>query len=170
MIKIPEINFVQLDRIYDPLLVPLLQEFSREVEFGGIDVGSSTIEKEAFLSLDEIKRKKNICLLAFSGKKLVGFQATHRYTNDGDEYRTEGSLEFTQSYVLPEFRRRGIGNRMKSICLEQAERDGITKVIAAIERENEPSIGVHQKLGFKMVGEYEGGIGHIYVVYKKELK
>lgn len=55
-------------------------------------------------------------------------------------------------YTKPEFRGRGcLTLAVQSICLE-AQRAGLTRVLAAIHPDNAASLHVHEKLGFGRVG------------------
>jgi L-amino acid N-acyltransferase YncA len=55
-------------------------------------------------------------------------------------------------YVAPEATRRGIGRALLQALIEQSERAGFWTLTAGIFPENEASIALHTRCGFKLVG------------------
>ncbi|MBR5309440.1 MAG: ribosomal protein S18-alanine N-acetyltransferase [Clostridia bacterium] len=54
--------------------------------------------------------------------------------------------------VLPEYRRRGIGERLLSALTEYSENNGITLMTLEVRESNIPAIGLYEKHGFTLVG------------------
>jgi L-amino acid N-acyltransferase YncA len=55
-------------------------------------------------------------------------------------------------YVAPEVARRGIGHALLQALIEQSERAGFWTLTAGIFPENEASVALHARCGFKLVG------------------
>ena len=55
-------------------------------------------------------------------------------------------------YVRPEFARRGIGIRLYRELLARLEQAGVHTVLGGISGPNEPSVAMHEKLGFERIG------------------
>lgn len=58
-------------------------------------------------------------------------------------------------YVGDAFRRRGIGSRLLGALVQQSEGEGIWTLQASIFPENEASVAVHLRHGFRVVGRRE---------------
>jgi len=58
-------------------------------------------------------------------------------------------------YVSKEVRGRGVGTRLLRRLIEASEKTGIWTLQAGIFSENEPSIKLHKKCGFRVVGRRE---------------
>lgn len=57
-------------------------------------------------------------------------------------------------YVGAGHRRRGVGRRLYDTLLPLLERQGLTLAIAGITLPNEPSVALHEAVGFEPVGVY----------------
>jgi phosphinothricin acetyltransferase len=64
----------------------------------------------------------------------------------------------TGIYLAPDAQGRGLGGRLLSTHLGLLERQGMVTVIAGIALPNEPSVALHEKLGFVLSG-IERGVG-----------
>ena len=58
-------------------------------------------------------------------------------------------------YVSPDARGRGVGRALLEALIERAERAGIWTIQAGIFAENEPSVALHLRCGFRVVGVRE---------------
>lgn len=159
-----DISIVPYDHSNEDLIRPLLAEFQREEEH---EVNEKKIYRNVECALKDLKEGRDNGILAFLGDDLVGFQITHQYNNQADEFRGVGTLEFTQSYVQPSCRRQGIGRKMKEFCLQQILGDAeISTLLAVIDEENIPSRRLHENLGLENISHYDDGIGRTYFVYQ----
>jgi L-amino acid N-acyltransferase len=68
---------------------------------------------------------------------------------DGYRFTVEHSV-----YVHREFRGHGLGRMLMEALIERAASNGVHVMIAAIESENEASIGLHSALGFRLAGKF----------------
>lgn len=59
-------------------------------------------------------------------------------------------------HVAPAFQRRGVARALMGALIEAARASGRTQMVAAIGLPNEPSIALHEVLGFKRVGLMPG--------------
>jgi L-amino acid N-acyltransferase YncA len=58
-------------------------------------------------------------------------------------------------YVSADMRGRGVGRALMRALLESADAGGIWTIQTSIFPENEPSLALHEKLGFRVVGRRE---------------
>lgn len=68
-------------------------------------------------------------------------------------------------YVSAQFRGQQIGYQLLAYLIEHSEKQGIWTLRAGIFPENLPSIALHQKLGFRIVG-YREKLGKQYGVWR----
>jgi phosphinothricin acetyltransferase len=59
------------------------------------------------------------------------------------------------AYIHPECHRRGHGRRLYGVVLEMARRQGFFTACAGITMPNEGSVGLHQSMGFQLIGVYK---------------
>jgi len=67
-------------------------------------------------------------------------------------YRGVGAVSV---YVAPAQMRRGVGRALLAQLIETAERAGFWTLEAGIFPENEASVALHERCGFRLVGERE---------------
>ena len=58
-------------------------------------------------------------------------------------------------YVAPEAQGRGVGRALLARLVDESEREGIWTLQAGIFPENEPSVALHERCGFRVVGTRE---------------
>lgn len=88
------------------------------------------------------------CIVAEDGGEVVGFASLSPY-KERAAYRTtvEDSV-----YVRRDQHRKGVGRLVLGEVLAVARRHGFHSVMARIEATREASIGLHESLGFRLVG------------------
>jgi L-amino acid N-acyltransferase YncA len=88
--------------------------------------------------------------------ELEGAVAGYAYAGP---YRARPAYRFTVEdsvYIDPSMHRRGVGRSLLERLLVEAEKEGFRQMIAVIGDSNhQPSIALHQALGFRMVGTFE---------------
>jgi phosphinothricin acetyltransferase len=91
-------------------------------------------------------------LAAELGGEVVGYAYAGRYhARPGYRFTLEDSI-----YVAPQAHRGGVGRRLLTELITRAEAIGYRQMIAVIgDSANEPSIGLHRALGFRLVGRFE---------------
>lgn len=57
-------------------------------------------------------------------------------------------------YLSSHYKGKGLGRKLYTILLDHLKKNGIQNVIGVIALPNEPSIGLHEALNFKKVGEF----------------
>lgn len=67
-------------------------------------------------------------------------------------------------YVAAEARGQGLGARLLQALIESSEREGLWTLQASILPENEPSVAIHERCGFRLVGRQEriGQLGGVW--------
>ncbi|ARJ51299.1 GNAT family N-acetyltransferase [Staphylococcus lutrae] len=103
--------------------------------------------------------------------RVVGF-ATYGMFRDWPAYQY--TIEHA-IYVSPTARRQGIARALLTVLTDTAIAQGYQTMIAGIDAENEGSLKLHEKLGFKAVGTLEK-VGYKFdrwldlTFYQKQLK
>lgn len=73
-------------------------------------------------------------------------------------YRPRPAYRFTCEdtiYCAPEAQGQGVGTALLQQVIEAADRFGFRQMIGVITAESQGSIRLHEKLGFRVVGQYE---------------
>lgn len=84
-----------------------------------------------------------------SGGDVVGYATYGRFREyHGYRYTVEHSV-----YIRSDQRGKGVAVPLMERLIERAKEGGQHVLVAAIEGSNQPSIRLHEKLGFEMVGE-----------------
>jgi phosphinothricin acetyltransferase len=87
-------------------------------------------------------------LVAEQNGRVVGYTALYRWS-DRRAYDITAELSL---YVTPELHRRGIGRELFKQILAAAEVSGIYTVISRITADNDVSLKLHERFGFRTVG------------------
>ncbi len=73
-------------------------------------------------------------------------------------YRPRAAWRFTAEdsiYLAPDQVGKGLGGRLLTALMEQSKAAGFRQMLAVITAERANSVRVHEKQGFKLVGEYK---------------
>jgi phosphinothricin acetyltransferase len=84
-------------------------------------------------------------------KKVLGWTALSRFS----ERREYAGVVESHVFVRADARRRGVGTALLSGLIAATEAQGLWTLQANIFPENEAALGLHQKLGFRVVGTRE---------------
>jgi L-amino acid N-acyltransferase YncA len=116
----------------------------------GIAGGNATFE-HSVPDFDEwlAARLPQPCLVAREGGAVIGWAALSP-TSSRHVYRGVGSVSI---YVDPAFAGRGVGTALLTELVAASERAGLWTLEAGIFPENAASIALHQRCGFRLVGE-----------------
>lgn len=97
----------------------------------------------------ELRRTKGFpVLVAEQAGRVAGYASYGDWRAfDGYRHTVEHSV-----YVDKDCRGAGIGKLLMQALIEHARDNGKHVMIAAIEAENQPSIALHERLGFRLVG------------------
>lgn len=96
-------------------------------------------------------------LVALEGAEVLGYAYAGRH-RDRAAYRWAAD---TTAYVSPAHQRRGVGRALYGALLALLRRQGLYSAVAGITLPNEASVGLHERMGFELVGTYrEIGFKH----------
>jgi phosphinothricin acetyltransferase len=128
----------------------------------GIATGLATFETAApdWPTWDDAHLPGKLRLVAEEDGEVVGFAALSPVSSRA-AYR--GVVENTL-YVARRARGRGIGSALLAELLRRSEEAGVWTVQTSIFPENLPSLAVHQRAGFRVVGRREriGKLGGVW--------
>ncbi|MEP5611761.1 MAG: arsinothricin resistance N-acetyltransferase ArsN1 family B [Cyclobacteriaceae bacterium] len=100
--------------------------------------------------IDHISKELQLPYLVFEqNQEILGYTYATQWKPRAAYERT---VE-TTVYVHPEEFGKGVGNQLYKALLEQLKNSGYHAIIGGIALPNEPSISLHEKLGFVNVGE-----------------
>ena len=118
----------------------------------GIATRNATFEKQApDWTLWDKAHRKDCRLVAKIADKIVGWAAL---SNVSSRCVYSGVAEVS-IYIDSEYRGRGIGDRLLKSLIAESEAHGIWTLQAGMFPENENSMRLHQKNGFRIVGTRE---------------
>jgi putative acetyltransferase len=79
------------------------------------------------------------------------------YPTDG---LPEGTCELVKMYLLPEYRRKGIGRALIEQCIAFAKENGFNQVYLETMPEFKRAVSIYNKLGFIKLPRSLGNTGH----------
>lgn len=123
----------------------------------GIESGKATFQTEVptWESFDQT-HTQNCRLVAREDSKIIGWTALTPISNKC-AYKGVAELSI---YVANEARGKGIGNHLLESLIKESEKQGYWTLQACIVSDNQASLRLHQKHGFRIVG-YREKIGMI---------
>lgn len=137
----------------------------KQIYESGIATGIATFETQAPTwekwTLAHLKFGR---LVAIQDKKVVGWAALSP-VSDRCVY---GGVAEVSVYVDPLFKGQGIGKRLLRSLIAESEENGIWTLQASIFSENEPSLRLHQGVGFRVIG-YRERIGKLWGEWKDNI-
>lgn len=118
----------------------------------GIATGEATFESEppTWEAFDAVRLREHR-LVAEDGGRVVGWAAVSRVSSR-EVYR--GVVEHS-IYVDPAIQGRGVGKLLLTALVDSTEAAGMWTIQSSIFPENTPSLALHRKLGFRVVGTRE---------------
>jgi len=121
----------------------------RRIYEDGIATGNATFESSApaWEAWDRAHRPDSR-LVARSGGRALGWAALSRVS----ERCVYGGVAEVSVYVEAAARGRGIGRRLLEELVRASEEAGVWTLQAGIFPENAPSIALHERCGFRVVG------------------
>ena len=91
---------------------------------------------------------RSFLFVAKNGKKPVGFAYGTVFWDFQFEVSQSIGL-INDVYVLPEFRGKGIGQKLVIECLKKLKKEGIDLVRLTVLKHNESAVRLYEKLGFE---------------------
>jgi L-amino acid N-acyltransferase YncA len=123
-----------------------------EIYMAGIATKNATFEQQAPDWQTWSSSHRSDCrLIASLGSRIVGWAALSNVSNRC----VYGGVAEVSIYVDPEFQGRGIGDRLMKALITESEYNGIWTLQAGIFPENEKSIQLHLRNGFRIIGTRE---------------
>jgi phosphinothricin acetyltransferase len=124
----------------------------RQIYVEGIATGRATFETDApeWTAWNK-KYLSHPRLVARKGEGVLGWAALTPYSA---RYAYRGVAEIS-IYIAATARGQGVGNRLLAELVSQADTAGFWTLQAGIFPENEASVRLHQKHGFRIVGRRE---------------
>ena len=118
----------------------------------GIETGNATFET-APPSWDEWQRSHppGLRLVAVDDERVIGWAALGRVSARA----CYAGVAEVSVYVAPAATRRGVGTALLEALIDRAEDAGIWTIQAGIFPENTPSLALHERCGFRVVGLHE---------------
>lgn len=125
----------------------------RRIHLEGIATGNATFEADAALGWDDWSREhlEYGRIVALRDGDVVGWAAL---TPVSDRCVYAGVAEVS-IYIGAEARGQGVGSLLLTALIEESERNGIWTLQAGVFVDNAPSIALHEKCGFRIVGRRE---------------
>jgi L-amino acid N-acyltransferase YncA len=127
-------------------------ESVKEIYQQGIDTGDATFETQA-KEWDEWNNSMlQVCrLVAVENERVVGWAALSPVSNRC----VYAGVAEVSVYVASKARGKGVGQTLLAKLVEESEKEGFWTLQAGIFPENENSIALHQKNGFRILGLHE---------------
>ncbi len=106
-------------------------------------------EKIKNFSTNHFNNNERICYVAEHCGKIVGFmfgeiKATYEY------YKNKGFADLVGLYIHPDFQHVGIGTSLKNIFIDWAKKNGATKFVIGVLKENTKARKTYEKWGGKL--------------------
>ena len=98
---------------------------------------------------ENLAKKKHILLVARVEAGVVGFVSA-TYSSDFPLKVSQPFGRLNNLYVLPEYRRKGIGTRLVNECLKKMKDSSVKTIRLNVVKDNQPAINLYEKLGFKI--------------------
>ena len=104
-------------------------------------------EKERISGMKKgIKSKNEYWLIVLEKNEMIGFGQAVINKKD----KTKAEIE--KVYVLKQFRGKGVGLKITKELIKWLKKKKVKEIINKIFFENKPSMKMHERLGFKIVG------------------
>jgi len=124
----------------------------RSIYAGGIQSGQATFETQApSWEKWDSSHLSHCRLVARVGETVAGWSALSRFS----ARPAYSGVAEVSLYVEMAFRGRGIGRVLLNDLIKCSEQNSVWTLQAGIFPENESSLGLHKKLGFREVGRRE---------------
>jgi L-amino acid N-acyltransferase YncA len=125
----------------------------RAIYVAGIETGVATFEKVAptWEAWDAAHRQDCRLVARDTDGRVVGWTAVSPVSS---RCVYEGVVE-ESIYIAPEARGRGVGAALLGALFDAAEGAGIWTIQAGIQIENEASLRLHERVGFRRIGVRE---------------
>jgi len=138
----------------------------------GIDTGIATFETQipSWKKWD-LSHMQTCRITAWFDNRIAGWAALSP-VSDRCVY---GGVAEVSVYVDPSYSKKGVGTQLLKCIVTNSEKEGIWTLQAGVFRENEASIQLHKKVGFREIGYREkvgklNNVWHDNVIMEKRSK
>lgn len=123
-----------------------------EIYKQGIETGVATFESNVpDWQVWDSKHLKHSRLGYFEGEKLLGWAALTPYSSRS----VYSGVAEVSVYVANSAKGKGVGKKLINALIESSEQNGVWTLVSGILKDNEASIALHLKCGFRLVGVRE---------------
>lgn len=133
-------------------MVPEDWEVVRSIYQEGIETGNATFETRVpdWEYWDQAHRQ-DCRFVALKNGRIVGWAALSPVSKRA----VYAGVAEVSLYVASTSRNTGVGKRLMQTLIDESEKEGLWTLQASIFPENETSIGLHKRYGFRIVGYRE---------------
>ena len=93
--------------------------------------------------------KDQICYVAEVNGKMIGF-VTGRLTANNAHFAKDNFAELMAIYILPEYQSQGLGSKFKNLFVDWAKKNGATKFVIGVLKDNHKARKAYEKWGGKL--------------------
>lgn len=147
--------------------LPALQQLSRTTfsdTFGAVNTAANlAVYLERAYSLPQLARElaepTSMFTFIYQDEQLAGYLKLN-WGATQSEAQGADSLEIQRIYVLPAFKRQGLGRQLFQLARQTAEQLGKTAIWLGVWEHNDSARAFYQQMGFVVVGEHVFQLGH----------
>jgi len=147
-IKISPLSFANSTVLREITVLEILS-WGREPTNVEIEERTKRLEKE----IAAMEPSKKSIFVAKKSDTIVGFSRIARDKNDTSQWWLSGLV------VHPSHRRQGIGSALARACIAYAQKLGAASIRSGTHLDNEASIRLHERVGFKNEGRFRASDG-----------
>lgn len=97
-------------------------------------------------------------LLAFEGEAPIGMMALYRDANRTDRSENPDEGELIQVWVSPEYRGKGVADKLLEAMLGWAKENSFRRVVAGVNPGNEKALMFYRRYGFRPLKDGSGEV------------
>jgi ribosomal protein S18 acetylase RimI-like enzyme len=117
-------------------------------------VGEGLRDNAVTYATETIRKPGKLMLVAVAGNKVVGVIRGEMRRRAFYEPSKEGFI--TEFYILPEYRRKALGNEMLRQTSSELKKIGAQIIVADVPSQNEIAVRFYTKRGFRSLNQFFG--------------
>jgi ribosomal protein S18 acetylase RimI-like enzyme len=111
-------------------------------------------EKAVAYAIETVDKPGKLMLVAVAGNKVVGVIRAEMRRRGFYEPSKEGFI--TEFYILPEYRRKALGDEMLRQASSELKKIGAQIIVADVPSQNEIAVRFYTKRGFRSLNQFFG--------------